>query len=715
MDFYSTFYTFRQKLMQLVTCNSYRATQEKADIRTKRITNLCKPFISMQITSTADFHMNYVSLVRKICVLVLLFAQFLLGTSTALAADTPLGFTVAFLGDQGLNENSRAVLKMIKNQGADMVVHQGDFDYEHDPDAWDTMINEILGDDFPYFASIGNHDRRAWSGYQRKLQERLSRIDGADCSGDLGVKSACTYKGLFFILSGVGIKDTGHEAYIKDQLEKTDAIWRICSWHANQNLMQVGSKKDSVGWDVYEICREGGAIIATGHEHSYSRTHLLDSFETQNVASTSDTLRVEKGKSFAFVSGIGGHSIRNQKLDGPWWASIYASDQLANYGALFCTFNPSGVEILASCYFMDIDGAVPDQFELISDVQNDTDQNNTGVVLKYDFDQWPNGNLVIDTSGNHIDAALETTTHYTMPAQMLGYRDGGLYFDGTNNLVNVGDNDLLDLYRFTNMAWIKISHDNSDLTVASGGITALPGINFEVMEKLGSYWLYVMRETGLLRAGGRFNSNDDCENERKVRVDGDIIERDVWTHVTSSYDGEFLRVFINGKLAGELNVPANSKCNTDHPLTIGAKYTPLPTRKHTTGVIQNPMNGFIDEVRIYDHALSADEIKEIMNDTEPRVKPKEFDTPDNFTSTQVARKKITLSWEDVDGEDVYIIQWRRGSRGSWKRIRVGADTTSYIHKKLKPRTLYEYRIRAHRSKNAGGNSDWSTIVSVKTL
>ena len=80
-----------------------------------------------------------------------------------------------------------------------MVLHQGDFDYQDNPDAWDQKINDILGPDFPYFASIGNHDVAAWSGYQQKLQERLARLEEANCTGDLGVESACTYRGLFFL------------------------------------------------------------------------------------------------------------------------------------------------------------------------------------------------------------------------------------------------------------------------------------------------------------------------------------------------------------------------------------------------------------------------------------------------------------------------------------------------------------------------------------
>jgi len=127
--------------------------------------------------------------------------------NSELLVGMPVNFTVAFIGDQGVKPSSRAVLQLSKDEGAAMVLHQGDLDYTNNPAAWEQMINDILGPDFPYFASVGNHDDNNSSGpqgYQAKLQARLDRITGASCTGDLGVKSACTYNGLFFILSGAG-------------------------------------------------------------------------------------------------------------------------------------------------------------------------------------------------------------------------------------------------------------------------------------------------------------------------------------------------------------------------------------------------------------------------------------------------------------------------------------------------------------------------------
>ena len=310
----------------------------------------------------------------------------------------PVEFKVAFVGDQGHNDNSTAVLRMIKEENTDMVLHSGDFDYNDDPAAWDKQIDDILGEDFPYFASIGNHELKIWPQYQKKLAARLERIDGAKCVGDLGVASACEYKGLFFVLSGVGTKgywyDTSklpfyapwrfpfkflampsqflHTSYIKNQLDNSDSLWKICSWHKNQELMQVGFKVDEVGWQAYEECRKAGAIITTGHQHSYSRTHLVSNFVTQQVASKSNVLQIRKGRTFAFVSGISGKSIhpQNDELAGKdWWALVYTARQDANHGALFCIFNENGTENMAHCYFKDINGRIADEFGIINDVR----------------------------------------------------------------------------------------------------------------------------------------------------------------------------------------------------------------------------------------------------------------------------------------------------------------------------------------------------------
>jgi hypothetical protein len=297
---------------------------------------------------------------------------------------TSANLKIAFIGDQALGPNSVAVLNLIKSEGAEAVMHSGDLDYTDNPTAWEAQINSVLGPDFPYFVAIGNHDELAWrgpNGYQQYVINRFNRV-GITWTGDLGVQSTFHYKGLFFVVTAPGISsgfDTGNsDTYIRDHLAADNSVWSICSWHKDMKLMQVGGKEDETGWGVYEEARKGGAVIATAHEHSYSRTHLLSSMMNQAVVSISNTLTLTKGNSFAFVSGLGGHSVRPQLLSGAWWAGISAATCLAgdpvcqpngNFGALFGVFNVDGQPNKAFFYFKDINGRIVDSFIVISNVE----------------------------------------------------------------------------------------------------------------------------------------------------------------------------------------------------------------------------------------------------------------------------------------------------------------------------------------------------------
>ncbi len=293
---------------------------------------------------------------------------------------TPANFKIAFIGDQELGTDAVAVLNLIKSEGASAVVHSGDFEYNDNPAAWENQINSVLGPDFPYFASVGNHDERRFygtNGYQALMAARMNRL-GISWDGDLGVKSSFKYQGIFFLLTAPDVLGTGHDIYIRDKLAADYSIWSISSWHKNMRLMQVGDQSNQTGWGVYEESRKGGAIIATAHEHTYSRTHLLSNCQNQTIADTSDTLIInqdqpgtpeDEGTSFVFVSGLGGRSIRNQNLSGAWWASIYTSTQGAAFGALFGVFNVDGIANKAHFYFKAITDTVTDDFYVISNLK----------------------------------------------------------------------------------------------------------------------------------------------------------------------------------------------------------------------------------------------------------------------------------------------------------------------------------------------------------
>lgn len=290
---------------------------------------------------------------------------------------TPVNFKIAFIADSTIGSNADAVLNLILSENAEMVIHAGDLDYVDNPPAFEDNVNGILGADYPYFYSAGNHDVLAWDGadgYRTFLEARFNRL-GIPWNGEIGTKSNFTYQGIFFLAMApnqLGIGRTEAADYIRNELAANTATWSVVYWHKNQRKMQVGGKSGEVGWGVYEEARRGGAIIATGHEHSYSRTYLMRDMQNLTVANMDNMLQlaiddpatttVDEGRGFAFVSGLGGNSIRDQELFDPHWATAYTSTQNATFGALFGEFNLNGDATLAYFYFMDLNGVIQDYF-----------------------------------------------------------------------------------------------------------------------------------------------------------------------------------------------------------------------------------------------------------------------------------------------------------------------------------------------------------------
>lgn len=324
--------------------------------------------------------MNYQNFI-KLCSIAISSA---VAVSTANASSS---VTVAFVGDQGTDENARAVLQLVADEGTDLLLLQGDLGYDQGASVkWIANIDEILGPQFPVLLTVGNHENYEWPVYRQWLLQRIRDVPDLICEGNPGVKAHCSFRGVSIVQVAPGVGEVvGVDAqdeyadFLENELSTSSNIWRFCSWHKNQNSMQVGGKSNEAGWDVYNACLKHGGIVATGHEHSYSRTFLMNDFEHQTVVHEADLLEIGPGSSFAFVSGLGGRGIREQKRAGDWWASIYSADQNASYGALFCTLTDNRAE----CRFKDIAGAVPDQFTLENQNRpgDDVVINNVAVVI----------------------------------------------------------------------------------------------------------------------------------------------------------------------------------------------------------------------------------------------------------------------------------------------------------------------------------------------
>jgi len=302
------------------------------------------------------------------------------------ATITPINMTVGYVGDSGASEHTLSVYQLMIDEGAELIVHVGDFDYCDDSTLFGTQLNATLGN-VPFLAVVGNHDLHVWGDYSNILETRYNAVLNSDylqCDGILFVNYWCLYRGLFIAFSSVGTKCGDgyssygwHETELKNQLEISHNFsttgyvepWVTCAWHKNQEKLQLGSKSDETGYGVYNLCSDEGAFIVTGHSHTYGRSYGLGNIEQLEIKDQCQTkvdgvciYDLSVNEAIVSLVGLGGkeenHPFVDDNANLPHWASKYN----AVSGALICVYNYNGLANVAYCYFKDINGAIIDEF-----------------------------------------------------------------------------------------------------------------------------------------------------------------------------------------------------------------------------------------------------------------------------------------------------------------------------------------------------------------
>ncbi len=167
----------------------------------------------------------------------------------------------------------------------------------------------------------------------------------------------------------------------------------------------------------------------------------------------------------------------------------------------------------------------------------------------------------------------------------------GLNFDGTDDYVEVGDVPMLDLSSaITLEAWARTTLTTNDTIISKDDDHG----NREYYLGL-SYGTEVV---GKVRWALKTSAFEDIDTAQSAN-DGD------WHFIAATYDGSFLRTYIDGVEDSNSPVAQSGLIpNTNAPFRIGAM--------SDIGYEQF-FQGDIDEVRIYNTALSRDEILRDMN------------------------------------------------------------------------------------------------------
>ena len=197
-------------------------------------------------------------------------------------------------------------------------------------------------------------------------------------------------------------------------------------------------------------------------------------------------------------------------------------------------------------------------------------------------------------------------------------------FDGTNRYVEVPDSANLSLTGpLTLEARIKLNTNTVQQAIIEK--YDVPGLNGYLLRVLNGKLSFALCNANLNGANQPVNG-------------ATTITTGVWHHVAAVYDGTMIKVYLDGVLDG--SAPANfAPTNGATSLKIGARGDDAATR----------FNGLMDDVRIYNRALSEAEIQTVMtyDSTPPVITPV---VTGNQGTNDWYWSNVQVSWTVSDGE-----------------------------------------------------------------
>jgi len=223
-----------------------------------------------------------------------------------------------------------------------------------------------------------------------------------------------------------------------------------------------------------------------------------------------------------------------------------------------------------------------------------------GMVLHFNLDELRAGAFVDLVTSNDIGRA--TNVRILSPGKL----NGACEFASKNSYVSVPNTAVLNPKRITFALWFKT------------GKEIFPA-RF-LLEK-GSEHGYALSIAGGGKENVRRGKLRAMVCGRECLSDASVTD-DLWHHAAAVFDGHVLKLYVDGALQKQTVAVPGDLASNEFDLTLGVNRSAPSTQARETS-----LDGAIDEVTIFNRALSEVEVKRLQSS----VKPK-------FTKQQVERR-----------------------------------------------------------------------------
>ena len=262
----------------------------------------------------------------------------------------------------------------------------------------------------------------------------------------------------------------------------------------------------------------------------------------------------------------------------------------------------------------------------------------SGIVSQWGFNDGSATTATDSIGGN--DGTLTGGVTYVAGAAAAMASD----FDGINDFVQIPDDDSLDL---VDAATLDLWIDPLNFSLVTNSAPRVIAKGFDGINNSDSPYQLLLIDQGGSSSDGVVRLVLGDGSSAQFITGTTIISSGAFTHVTATWDGTDVRLYVNGVL--DVSVPQTVTPNANtRPLYLGAEVDPV----YTQGVAF--YEGRIDELAIFNRALSSAEILQRHIDLN---QPPTADAGGPYTASEGGAVTLDASASSDPNNNITTYEW----------------------------------------------------------